>query len=59
MKIHQQGAKKFNKTCSLEVSIELLPLILIVSSKESLSKRTHENLSKRSQEIKQNMQFRS
>ena len=35
MKIHQQGAKKFNKTCSLEVSIELLPLILIVSSKKS------------------------
>ena len=38
MKIHQQGAKKFNKTCSLEDSIELLPLILIVSSKNSFQR---------------------
>ena len=86
MKIHQQGAKKFNKThslevsiavvtphfdclikgipvievsskslnkeprnltkhASLEVSIELLSLILIIPSKKFLSKRTHENLS--------------
>ena len=51
MKIHQKGVKEFNKRCSLEVSIASLPVILIVSSKESLSKRTHENPSTRSQEI--------
>ena len=44
MKIHQQGTKKFNKTCSLEVSIELLPIILIVSSKQLQSKRNYDNL---------------
>ena len=47
MKIHQQGAKKFNKRYSLDVSIGLLSLILNVSSKKSLSKVTHENLSTR------------
>ena len=36
MKIYQNRAKIFNKKCSFEVSIWLLPLILIVSSKESL-----------------------
>ena len=36
MKIQQQGAKIFNKTCSFEVSIGLLCLIFIISSKESL-----------------------
>ena len=35
MKICQHGAKIFNKMCSFEVSIRLLPLILIVSSKEA------------------------
>ena len=33
MKICHHGAKIFNKTYSFEVSIGLLPLILIVSSK--------------------------
>ena len=36
MKIHQHGAEIFNEMCSFEVSIGLLPHILIVSSKESL-----------------------
>ena len=36
MKLHQHGADILNKTCSFEVSIGLLPLILIISSKESL-----------------------
>ena len=36
MKICHHGAKIFNKTYSFEVSIGLLPLILIVSSKELL-----------------------
>ena len=36
MKIHQHGAKIFNKMCSFEVSRGVLPHISIVSSKESL-----------------------
>ena len=36
VKICQHGAKIFNKMSSFEVSIGLLPLILIVSSKQSL-----------------------
>ena len=36
MKICQLGAKIFNQKCSFEVSILLLSLILIVSSKEFL-----------------------
>ena len=38
MKIHQHGAEIFNKICSFEVSIGLLPLISILSSKQSLLK---------------------
>ena len=34
--IHNNGAEIFNKMCSFEVSIGMLPLILIISSKESL-----------------------
>ena len=33
MKFYQQGAEIFNKTYSFEISIGMLPLILIVSSK--------------------------
>ena len=36
MKIHQHGAKIFNKMCSFEVTIGLVPLISIISSKESM-----------------------
>ena len=36
MKISQHGAEIFNKLCTFEVSIGLLTLILIISSKESL-----------------------
>ena len=35
MKIHQHESKIFNKMCTFEVSIGLLSLILIISSKES------------------------
>ena len=49
MKIHQHGTKIFNKIFSFEVSIGLLPLILIVSSKE--------NPSTWQQDIYQNVQF--
>ena len=48
MRICQHGAKIFNKTCSFEVSIGMLPLILNVSSKESLLLRSCENLSRSS-----------
>ena len=41
--IHQHGVEIFNKTCSFEISIGLLPLILIVSTKESPSWKSHEN----------------
>ena len=51
MKIHQHGAEIFNNTCSFEVSIELLHLISIVSSKESLFQKSHENPSKWIQDI--------
>ena len=56
-KIHQQGVKIFNKTCSFEVSIGLLTLISIISSKESLLQKSHENPSTSSQDIYQNIQF--
>ena len=47
MKIHQQGAKISNKTCSFEVSIGLLPLILIKLATEPLVFHyTHFNFSK-------------
>ena len=36
VKICQHRAEIFNKMCSFEVSIRLLPLILIISSKESI-----------------------
>ena len=36
MKIHQHRAMIFNKKCSFEVSIGMLPLLSIISSKESL-----------------------
>ena len=50
MKIYQQAAEIFNKTCSFKVSIGLLPLIPIISSKESLQERSCENLSTWSQD---------
>ena len=45
MKTHLQGAELFEKTYSFEVSIGLLPLIWIVSSKEPLLQKSHENSS--------------
>ena len=41
MKIHQEGAKIYNKMCSFEVSKELLPLILIILATEPLFSITH------------------
>ena len=41
MKICQHGVKIFNKTCSFEVSIELLPLTLIILATEPLFPITH------------------
>ena len=51
MKIRHQGAEIFNKTCSFEVSIGLLPLISIVSSHESMLWKSHENSSIWNQDI--------
>ena len=59
VKIHQEEGKVFNKACSLEVSIGLLSLISIVSSKESLLEKFHENPSTWSPAISQKMQFSS
>ena len=55
LRIHQEGAKIYNKTYSFEVSIGVLPLISIVSSKASLLQKSHENPSTRSQDISSNM----
>ena len=51
MKICQHGANIFNKTGSFEVSIGLLPLISILSSKESLLEKPCQILSTRHQDI--------
>ena len=45
MKIHQHQAQIVNKMCSFEVSIGLLPHFSIISSKESLLWKYHQNLS--------------
>ena len=41
MKIHQHVAKIFNKKCSFEISMELLPLTLIILATEPLFSITH------------------
>ena len=41
MKIHQHGAKIFNKKCSFEVSIGLLPHIVLILAPEHFFSITH------------------
>ena len=57
MKIHQQGVKIFNKTFNFELSIGLLPSILIISSKEFLLKKYLENLINRAKIFNKTFSF--
>ena len=43
MKIHEYGAKTFNETCSFELTIGLVPLILIILETKLLFSITHFN----------------